>query len=129
MPEERILLDGHGQIGQRLVSTDVQGAQRDAAATQGVGDGEIFRDLFLDVGGPIAVEEQEFGTDQAGTVRSFSSRRAGVRGRAEVGGDLDPRTVNGDRRVRPRRRGVCFLARPFRLLADDSRPASRPAGR
>jgi hypothetical protein len=32
VPEEWIFLAGHGQIGQRLVASDVQGAQRDAAA-------------------------------------------------------------------------------------------------
>jgi hypothetical protein len=94
--EERILFDWHWQVGQWLVSTYVQGAEGDTAATQGVSDGEVFRDLLLEVGGPIAVEEQEFGTDQAGAVRSFGSRRVGVGARAEVGGDLDPRTVDGD---------------------------------
>jgi hypothetical protein len=75
------------------VSTYVQGAECDTAATQGVSDAEVFGDLLLEVGGSIAVEEQEFGTDQAGAVCSFSSRRVGVGAGADVGGDLDPGTV------------------------------------
>jgi hypothetical protein len=94
--EERILFDRHRQVGQRLVSTYVQGAECDAAATQGVSDGEVFRNLLLEVGGSIAVEEQEFRTDQAGAVCSFSSRRVGVGAGAEVGRDLDPGTVDGE---------------------------------
>ena len=129
MSEERILFDRHWQVGQRLVSTDVQGAECDTAATQGVCDGEVFRDLLLEVGGPIAVEEQEFGTDQAGAVCSFSSRRVGVRVRAEVGGDLDPRTVDGDGGFAGRGAVFALLGSHFGCPLAEVRQLWRPAGR
>ena len=93
MPEERVGLRRHRQVGQRLVAADVERAQRDPPAAQRVGDRVVLRLLLVDVGRGVRSRNRNSVRTRPAPSAPAVERRPGVGDRAEVGGDGDARAV------------------------------------
>ena len=98
-PEVRVHLGRCGQELQRLVTADVERAQRNSPPVKRFGDLAIDGELLLDVRRVLAAEEQELGAHQAGEIRAMGGGRPRVVDRADVGADRHRDAVAGDRRL------------------------------
>ena len=91
--QRRVLFMRQRQIGHRLVAAYVQGADDQRPAIQRLGDRLVGGQLLGLVRRGGAVEEQEFGAQQAAALGAGLDRGQGLAGGAQVGEDLDPRSV------------------------------------
>jgi hypothetical protein len=96
--EEWVGLGRRNEVGDWLVAADVERAHGEPAVAEGIGDRQIGGELFVLIGRLGAIEEEEFGAEQANPVGTMEHRLDGVIARRDVGDDLDRDAVGGDRR-------------------------------